>query len=130
MKLSRHGSELVRLIELAADDVNDNPRWSPDDRWIAFESSGSNFDERIYVVSSSGGRPQPVTRAEGLKGFSWSGDSSNLVYSSSSESTVLYPPIFNLRMIRRDGSEDHQLTFGDASYIEPDLHTSGKLVAS
>ena len=54
-----------------------------------------------------------------------------LVYSSAQGSTLLYPPIFNLRRIgRRDGRGDCQLTFGDLSYVEPDVHASGKLLTS
>ena len=43
--------------------------------------------------------------------------------------TLLYPPTFNLRSVRLDGSDVRQLTFGDQSYVEPDVHASGKLVA-
>ena len=32
-------------------------------------------------------------------------------------------------MIGRDGSDDHQVTFGDDAYVEPDIHPSGRLVA-
>ena len=30
--------------------------------------------------------------------------------------------IFNLRAVERDGTGDRQLTFGDVSYVEPDVH--------
>jgi Tol biopolymer transport system component len=42
---------------------------------------------------------------------------------------MLYPPAFQLRRVRTDGTGDRQLTFGDHSYVEPDVHSSGKLVA-
>ena len=54
----------------------------------------------------------------------------DLVYSSSLGSTLLYPPVFNLRSVSADGALDSQLTFGDASYLEPDAHSSGRLVAT
>jgi hypothetical protein len=57
-------------------------------------------------------------------------DGSGIVYSSPAGSTVLYPPILNLRAVQRDGSGDRQLTFGDVSYVEPDVHASGLLTAS
>jgi Tol biopolymer transport system component len=57
-------------------------------------------------------------------------DSSGLVYASSAGSTVRYPPIFNLRTLPLNGAAVKQLTFGDISYSEPDVHSSGKLVAS
>ena len=43
---------------------------------------------------------------------------------------MLYPPTFNLRSVERDGTGDRQLTFGDQSYEEPDVHMSGMLAAS
>ncbi|MDP8979806.1 MAG: hypothetical protein M3O35_04355 [Acidobacteriota bacterium] len=129
--ISRHGSAVQRVRQVVAEDLNAYPRWSPDDRWIAFQTaSGSSFDERIFVVAAAGGQPREVARGEDLRGMSWIGDGSGLVYSSSSGSTVLYPPIFNLRMVLSNGATDRQLTFGDISYVEPDLHPSGKLVVS
>src|SRR5262249_23430523 len=53
-----------------------------------------------------------------------------LVYSSAAGSTVLYPPVFNLRRVAVDGTGDRQLTFGDISFVSPDVHSSGKLMAS
>ena len=43
---------------------------------------------------------------------------------------MLYPPLFNLRTVERDGTGDRQVTFGDVSYVEPDVHTSGLVTAS
>ena len=109
------------------------PRWSPDDHWIAFQRDnlGLGFDHRILVAStSSGGQVREVARAATLGGLSWLPDGSGVVYSSSAGSTVLYPPAFNLRTVQRDGSGDRQLTFGDVSYVQPDVHTSGILTAS
>jgi Tol biopolymer transport system component len=42
------------------------PRWSPDGRWIAFESERSvpgdrKLDENIFIVSSRGGEPRQLT---------------------------------------------------------------------
>ena len=43
---------------------------------------------------------------------------------------MLYPPLFNLRAVERDGTGDRQLTFGDVSYVEPDVHISGMVTGS
>ena len=106
------------------------PRWSPDDRWIAFQQDnlGSGFDERVLVVPAApGGEAREIARSADLRGLSWLPSGSGVVYSSSSGSTVLYPPMFNLRSVERDGTGDRQLTFGDVSYVEPDVHMSGML---
>jgi len=108
----------------------DWPRWSPDDHWIAYVRGWSNlFDFVIEVISVEGGEPRDAAHGELLRGFSWLSDSSRLVYSSSSGSTILYPPIFNLRMTGRTGEGDRQLTFGEVSYVEPDV-VAGRLSAS
>jgi Tol biopolymer transport system component len=109
----------------------ESPRWSPDDRWIAFHARRiGQFHERLYVADASGlGEPQPVARAAALTGASWLPDSSGLVYSSSAGSALPYPPTFNLRVVGRDGAGDRAITFGDMSYVEPDVHASGKILA-
>jgi Tol biopolymer transport system component len=128
--VARAGPDVRHIANVAAEELQEHPRWSPDDRWIAFRMASPYFDERIYVVAAAGGQPREVARADELKGLSWLGDGSGLVYSSSAGSTILYPPSFNLRTVRRDGTRDRQLTFGDVAYVDPDVHRSGRLVAS
>jgi Tol biopolymer transport system component len=43
---------------------------------------------------------------------------------------MAYPPILNLRTVSTVGGPDRQLTFGDVSYVEPDIAAAGKLFAS
>ena len=69
-----------------------------------------------------GGDAREIARGVDLKGLSWLPDGSGVVYSSPAGSTVLYPPLFNLRAVGRDGGGNRQLTFGDVSYVEPDVH--------
>jgi eukaryotic-like serine/threonine-protein kinase len=106
------------------------PRWSPDDRSLAFHVTVvTRFDERLCIVAANGGEPRSIARTASIKGLSWLPDGSGLVYSSSAGSTLPYPPTLNLRRIGVDGSGDAQVTFGDDSYVDPDVHPSGKLVA-
>jgi Tol biopolymer transport system component len=134
--------EDVELVDVARDGSSarsvarlkgnyDRPRWSPDARWIAFHRGLEDvFNDAIYVVTAGGGTPREVVHADSMRGLSWLPDSSGFVYSSSEGSTILYPPVFNLRMVGRDGGRRRQLTFGDASYVEPDATASGRVAAS
>ena len=107
-------------------------RVSPDDRWIVIHTRGiGRFNEHLHIVPASGGHePRLIARASAIRGVSWLPDSSSVVYSSSAGSTVPYPSTFNLRRVNRDGTGDRALTFGDVSFVEPDVHISGKVLAS
>jgi Tol biopolymer transport system component len=106
-----------------------SPRWSPDDRSIAYQS-GYVFAHDVFVVPVEEGKPRKITR-EGrlLSGFCWSADGSGIMYSSARGSTVLYLPTFNLWTVGLDGEGLRQLTFGEASYVDPDLDATGTVVA-
>ena len=104
-------------------------RWSPDGRWLAFWYHDDAFSDRVLAVPAAGGEPKALARSSQLSGFSWLPDSSGIVYSSATGSTVLYPPIQNLRVAKLDGSSDRQLTFGDVTYEQPDMHRSGMIAA-
>ena len=81
------------------------PRWSPDDRLIAFQVHvTAYFDQRIYVMPDDGGPAQEVVRGALLKGVTWLPDGRGLVYSSSAGTSLPYPPTFNLRVADIDGS--------------------------
>jgi serine/threonine protein kinase len=126
---ARDGSSVER-IALLPEGYYTAVRWSPDDRSIALlRKSGVGFNGMIDVCRVDTGERQEIVGGSWLEGFAWLPDGSGLVYSSSLGSTLLYPPVFNLRVIQLDGSGDRQLTFGDQSYVEPDIHASGKLVA-
>ncbi len=127
---ARDGSDARAIASLPLGQYYLSPRWSPDDTQIAFQR-GFVFTHDIFAVSSNGGDVRAVTReANLLSGFAWSPDGSGIVFSSARGSTVLYLPTFNLWAVALDGSNLRQLTFGEASYVEPDLDATGALVAS
>ena len=111
--MARDGSQRSCVARLSPESLYRSPRWSPDDRWLAFQRDDLSFTNCLEIVPVAGGEPREVARSEWLKGFSWLPDGSGLVYSSSRGSTLLYPPIFNLRTVGRHGRDDRQLTYGD-----------------
>ncbi len=129
--VTRDGSGTERVHQLPAQSVYDLPRWAPNDGMVAFHRGQTgSFDDAILIVPVAGGEPKEIAHGDSLRGLSWLADGSGVVYGSSFGSTVLYPPAFNLRTVRiRDGAE-RQLTFGEASYVEPDVSSSGKLFAT
>ncbi len=123
------GSALVKPLPALAQYFS--PRWSPDDRSVAFVGAVEiGFNRTAYVMDVPDGEPQAVARAGNIQGIAWLPDGSGLVYASSAGSTMAYPPIFNLRTVARNGGPERQLTFGDVSYVQPDIVTRSKLFAS
>jgi Tol biopolymer transport system component len=129
--IDRDGGGVNRVVQVPAQSLYSHPRWSPDDRWIAYQRSDNvDFDVQIYRVPAGGGTPASVARGDDLRGLAWRADGSGLVYSSSAGSTVLYPPTFQLRTVDVNGQNDRQLTFGDLSYVEPDVDKTARVVTS
>ncbi|HEU4925993.1 MAG TPA: protein kinase [Vicinamibacterales bacterium] len=106
------------------------PRWSPDDRSIAFIANEGNLRNVIYVTDTSRGTTREIHSTTALKGLAWLPDGSGLVYGSAAGSTLRYPPVFNLRSVSRDGGNDRQLTIGDESYVDPEIVQPGRIFAS
>jgi len=124
---SRESSGDQVIAQLPPDYKYLSPRWSPDDQQIGFQR-GKIFEDEIFTVPSAGGEPRQMTQdGNQLSGFSWLPDGSGIVYASARGSTVLYHPTFNI-WVSRHNRASRQLTFGEVSYIGPDLHPTGKLV--
>ena len=93
--------------------------------------SGRTFDYDIFYVPISGGEPHRITQDRNPEaGFSWLPDSSGVIFSSSRGDTVLYMRIMNLWLARLRNNTPQQLTFGETSYISPDVDREGNVVAS
>jgi Tol biopolymer transport system component len=124
----RDGSRSQRVASLRPGAYRP-PRWAPDDSSIVLQRLGDAFSGDLDVVELPTGERREIVSESLIQGCAWLPDGSGFVYSSSRDSSLLYPPVFNLRIVQRDGSGDRQLTFGDHSYVDPDVHASGKLVA-
>jgi Tol biopolymer transport system component len=124
------GSNYRKLTVLPNEYNYSDLRWSPDDRKLGFER-GRTFDYDVFYVPAEGGSPQAITRdGNPLEGFAWLPDGSGVVYSSSRGDTVLYLRTMNLWSVKTGGENLRQLTFGETSYIAPDLDRRGNVVAA
>src|SRR4051812_1704656 len=108
-----------------------HPRWSPDDRSIAYEHSIAIWSYDVYVVAAAGGEPRKITNEGDLiEGLAWTPDGSAILYSSSRGTTTLYLPAMHLWLQPLAGGAPRQLTFGDDSFQGPDVGRDGRVVAS
>jgi eukaryotic-like serine/threonine-protein kinase len=127
--LDRGGAQ-VKMIPVRPAAEYLPPRWSPDDRSIAFIANEGNLVYVVYVIDIAAGKTSGIATAAGLKGLAWLPDGSGLVYASAAGSTLRYPPVFTLRTVSRRGGSERQLTIGDVSYVDPDVVQPGKIFAS
>ena len=136
-----------KLVELVTSDINGsnpavvasfpaqmdfvNPRWSPDDKTIAYMHSISFWSFDVYIVAAAGGAPRRVSHSDVLMaGLAWLRDGSGLIYASGEGSTIVYLPTMHLRVLPLDGSPDRRITYGDVNYEMPDISPDGRLLAS
>ena len=70
-------------------------------RFSARVMPGSMVTSRLRLET---GERREVVAGALLQGFAWLPDGSGFVYSSARGSTLLYPPVFNLRAVLLDGS--------------------------
>ena len=106
------------------------PRWSPDDKWIAYQHAQAMWSDDLYMVSASRGEPRQLTHEGQLMGgLAWTADGSGIVYSSARGSTVLYLPTLQLWLTKPGGGDPQQLTFGDTVYEHPDV-SGARVIAS
>lgn len=124
----RDGSNLRVLMQSPPKFEYLYPRWSPDDKWIAFQHAAAQWGEDVYVVPSAGGEPRQLTHDSVLMaGFSWTPDGTGIIYSSARGSTIFYLPVLNLWQVQVNGGEARQLTFGDSAYENPDVDHEGRI---
>jgi Tol biopolymer transport system component len=128
---ARDGSSIEVLAELEPTWYYLNVRWSLDDRFVAYLRGHTNTFE-IFVVSVDRGQPRQITdQGSRLDGLTWAPDGTGIVFGTSRGSTIWgYLPVMNLWRVDLDGTDLRQLTFGEASYLNPDANASGTLVAA
>jgi Tol biopolymer transport system component/DNA-binding winged helix-turn-helix (wHTH) protein len=76
---NRDGSEAVKLTNLNGCGT---PRWSPDGKWIAFDTVG-NGAQGVYVISAGGGTPRALVTDHAENSVpSWSNDGKWIYFGS------------------------------------------------
>ena len=126
----RDGSNVRPVASYAAFSYS-HPRWSPDDRTIAFTHSVAAWSDDIYLVAADGGDAKKLTDENNLiSGMAWLPDGSGVIYSTAHGNTTLYLPIMHLFLQRLDHTPAVQLTFDDVGYHYPDIGRNGQIVVS
>jgi Tol biopolymer transport system component len=127
---ARDGSGIEVLTELEPTYYYLNVRWSLDDRSVAYLRGLTNSFE-IYVVSLEERQPRQITdQGARLEGLTWAPDGTSIVFGSPQGSTSWYWPTMNLWSVGDDGNDPRQLTFGEASYTNPDANSDGTIVVA
>jgi dipeptidyl aminopeptidase/acylaminoacyl peptidase len=71
-----------RTSQLTRGDSDGDPAWSPDDKWLAFDS-GRAAKSQIYRIALGGGEAQRLTELpNGAFGPTWSHDGSRILFGS------------------------------------------------
>jgi eukaryotic-like serine/threonine-protein kinase len=124
------GSDVTVVARFSEPVYYKYPRWSPDAKWIGYQrGDGVRWD--IFVVAATGGTPRQLTHDNSqIHGLAWLPDGTRIVYSSSRGSTMPYLPTLGLWELRLDGDEPRRIAPADVSYLHPDIHKSGAMVAT
>jgi serine/threonine protein kinase len=126
----RDGSNARVVMHVPVSFSYRKPRWSPDDRSIAFLHSRENWADDVYVVPTEGGDPKQISDDNTLmSGLAWLSDGS-ILYSSARGSTALYLPTMHLWRISALEGTPQQVTFGESGDESPDVDRDGRIVVS
>ena len=128
--VSPEGDDVRAIARFAEPVYYKYPRWSPDSKWIAYQrGDGVRWD--IFAVTVADGSNRQLTNDNSqIHGLSWLPDSSGIVYSSSRGTTMAYLPTQALWQQDLDGGEARAIAPAELSYLHPDVHASGAIVAS
>ncbi len=85
--VSKQGKTPIQLTNNPEGSSN-NPKWSPDGDWLAFQSKRGEKTQ-IHVLHIDGGEALAVTSSEtGIGNFQWSPDGSQIAYTTSEDKST------------------------------------------
>lgn len=103
--------------------IDGSPVFSPDGRWLLFESAGDSFRE-LYKLPLAGGDPVRLTNnPEGNFDGAWSPDGSRIAFASSRHGQL------DLFIMAADGSAQTRLTSHPGDSIKPAWSPDGQWIA-
>jgi Tol biopolymer transport system component len=103
------------------------PRWSPDDKQIAFYAESPTTSDTIYLISSEGGSPQEIFHAVGDPG--WSADGSTLVFSDRCCLGAEKKGSFSIRLMDLKTREIRAVV-GSEGFYSPRWSPDGRYIAA
>ncbi len=112
-KMGSDGSGLKR-ISFVSSNYCTSPAWSPNGDKIAYICRAEG-QFQIFVSDVDGSNAQQLTTYGNNEDPSWSPDGRYLIFASTFGSSK----IFNLAMIKSDGTNLKQLTFSNTGYMDP-----------
>jgi len=127
----------VRAYTSKGTGTNDQPRWSPDSRRIAFVSNRANKDEaQLYVINLDGGEAQALTDLRGkVDAPRWSADGTALafLYCPNIETDPLVvdavPPFNRVWILNLETGDLKAVTPENVHVFEYDWSLDGKTLA-
>ena len=139
------GSGLLQLTN--GTEGEQDPRWSPDGRSLAFVSKrGDDKQEQIYIIASEGGEARRLTSHDtAVSNIAWSRDGASIYFIAANSKTKeekakddVKDDVFafdenfkqrHLWNVRLDNGSEKQLTSGENSVLRFTVSRSGRKIA-
>ena len=117
------GSERMRLSDPPIYPLN--PRWSPDGKQIAFWGYNAGKHDAVYMVSASGGPPEPLLPLDSAtREPNWSPEGNQILFEEVASDAIPTLQLLDLR------THHVSLIPGSAGYTSPRWSPSGRYVVA
>jgi Tol biopolymer transport system component len=104
------------------------PRWSPDQKQIAFQGKSTGSGLKIYLVSAEGGSPEQLVPGDNNEGDpNWSPDGNSLVFWSSVTFPTAVAPTVNILDLR---THKVSVVSGSQGLFSPHWSPDGRYLAA